>query len=295
MSPFKYLLIILILSLSLKANVHKDLYLGVMLNKFNKSNQNRFKHLILKIIKEIELSYEEKIYVSFIENDKNLLKDFEAFKKINVIIVTPRFYLDNKEKLKEISFNPFLFNHNSDRKTQYYLIANKSSKIKSIKDLKGKVFASFVLSDSYIMWLDYLIRKSFGASYEKIVKKREIEKTTQTLLLDVYFNKSDFTVVSDIVYHDMILLNPAIKKNLIIIEKSKPIFFLGVGFFNKKTSQKIVNIFRTFLNDGTFNERFAELFILLDAYGIQKTTFEDLEEIEKLYDEYKILEKRDRK
>ncbi len=46
-------------------------------------------------------------------------------------------------------------------------------------------------------------------------------KKNQRLILNIYFNKADFSVVSKTVYRDMILLNPSIEKRIKVIKKIK--------------------------------------------------------------------------
>ena len=100
MRNFKHLYIILFLTLSLNA-VNKDLtkeyYIGVAINKFNKANQNRIKYLLLRLTNEMQSLYKAKINIVFIENDKNLVKDFQAFSKMNAIVVYTNYYLQNKK------------------------------------------------------------------------------------------------------------------------------------------------------------------------------------------------------
>ena len=66
--------------------------------------------------------------------------------------------------------NLIVFFNNSSEKTKYYLIANKKSNIKSIKDLKDKSFITLSIDDNYSNWLDTLVRKELDVSYKKIIK-----------------------------------------------------------------------------------------------------------------------------
>ncbi len=124
---------------------------------------------------------------------------------------------------------------------------------------------------------------------EKVIKKRNFKQKNKRLLLDVYFNKSDFTVISKAIYDDMLLLNPAMKKNLLIIEKSDPIFFSALGLFHKDTPQKIVDNFYTLVNNNIFNKNFSEFFKILNLYNLQKTSFNELKTLDKYFDNYNKL------
>ncbi|PLY06503.1 MAG: hypothetical protein C0625_09100 [Arcobacter sp.] len=291
MKFFKYILIVLVLNLSLQANLDDGFYFGVSIYKFDKSSQSRTKRSVLKIMEEWEKLFDKKIKIIFIENEENLLKDFKKFEKMNAIITFTTFYLKNKEELKKYSVKPFIVSAGESKKTSYYLVANKNSNIKLIKDLKNKTFSYYTVDKGYSIWLDYLIRKNLNTSLHEIIKKKNNVSKDKKLLLDVYFNKSDFTVVSKIIYDDMILLNPSIRKNLTIIEKSKPMFFFGLGLLHKDTSPELIDLFIKIFESGEFNKKFSEVYKLLNLYGIQKSSYEELKDLDDFYDEYKELKK----
>lgn len=292
MRNFKYLFFTLLLVLNLKAEINNNEYhFGILIANYDKANQNRVKHLILKLSKEIQELFKEKINIVFIYDDTNLLENYKKLKKMNVLVVHSDFYLKNKTELKKISQRPFLFNNEGEIKNQYYLIANRDSNINELSDLKNKTYGSYVADSSYNMWADYILRKELNISLDKLVKNKNFVQKGQKLILDIYFNKSDFSVISKVVYDDMVALNPAIEKKVFILKKSKPIFFLAIGLFNKKTPEKLVKQYHKLVENGEFNRKFKSLYKLLNLYGIQPTTFDNLKELDTYYDEYKKLKK----
>lgn len=291
MRNFKYLFILFFLITALKADINNEYYFGVSISKYNKSYQNRIKHLILKLAKDVQKYFDEKISVVFLDSDKNVLKDFKSYQKMNVLVVHSDFYLKNKEMLKKISKRPFLFNNIGNKKNQYYLIANKESNIKKLSDLKNRVYSYYKGDDSYNIWADYTFRKDLKLSLSELTKKKIVVEKSQKLMLDVFFKKSDFSVVTKVLYDDMVLLNPAIEKKIVILKKSKPIFFLAIGLFHKDMPEKLVAQYYKLIDNGEFNRKFANLYKLLYVYGIQKTSFDDLKELDIYYDEYKKLKK----
>lgn len=285
MKFFKYILIFLFVTLTLHANLKEEYTFGITIYKFDKVYQNKAKRLILKTLDKMAEKLDSKISVIFIDSEDKLLEDFKKFEKMNTMIVYSSFYLKNKEEIKKISKNPFLFN-NSKKMTQYYLIANKKSNIKSSKDLKNKSFASLTIDDNYSTWIDFLVRKNLNTSFRNIIKNEKRVNKNEKLLLNVYFNKVDFTAVSKIFYDDMVLLNPSITKNLVIIEKSEPIFFFSLGLFHKNTPSKLTEAFHRLIDDGSFNKEFRNLYKVLNLYGIQKTSFESLKSLDDFYNNY---------
>lgn len=291
MRVFKYLIITLFLTLSLNADINKEYYIGIGIYNYDDINKNRMKKLMLKLANELEKTYNYKINLIFIDNKYEALEDFKSYKKMNLVVTYLAFYLENKDSLKEFTKRPFLFNNTADEKNQFYLIVNKDSNINSLKDLKGKTFAGYVGDEGYSLWLDYLTRKNLKKPYKKLIKNElEIQKN-QRLILNVYFNKADFSVISKTVYNDMISLNPSIEKRVKILKKSKPIFFFGLGLFHKNTPKSLVDPFYEYIDNGQFNKDFEDIFKLLSAYGVQKASFDDLKPLDDYFEEYKELKK----
>lgn len=239
------------------------------------------------IKKEFEDIFKGKYYVklTFVEDEEKVLEGYINYDKFNIIIPYSSFYLKNKDIIKEVSFNAFSFN--SHKKFQkYILLVNKSSNIKNIKDLKNKSFANYIANDNYKYWLDYLTLKELGFSYKNIIKKEVNINSDSRLILDTYFKKTDFTVVRKSTYEDILLLNPSLKKNLIVIKESKPIFPYGIGFMHKKIPKEMEQAFNRMMNNGTFDKRMKHLFSLLNQRSITRTNFKELSKLENFYDEY---------
>jgi len=262
---------------------------GVSINNFNSSNQNRMKRLTLNLLDNINNNYKKEINMVFYENEEELLKDFKEKKNINGIVIFSNFYLQNKELLREISKNPFIYKSSKTENSQFYLVANKKSNIKSIDDIVNKTFIHSIHEKNYSVWLDYISLKKFNKSYLKIVSKELLSEKTSTSLLDVYFGKADFCVLSKDVYEDVVSLNPSIVNNLTIVEKSPEIFFFAFSSFHKDVSSELVSLLNNVVNNGKFEDDFKELFSLINLDNVKQVEFKDLEKIDKFYDEYKIL------
>ena len=140
----------------------------------------------------------------------------------------------------------------------------------------------------------FLFYKKLNTSYKKIISSTKYVNTTKRLLLDVYFKKYDFTVVPRKVYNDMVLLNPALEKELIIIEKSKPIFIYGLGLIQKKAPQVIVDKMNKIIEDESFRNRIKDMLSLVDRSRFKRIEFDDLKELESFWNEYKILKNKNK-
>lgn len=273
----------------LYASLDEKVTFAITIYKFSEANQNRIKRLALKLEKEFEKSSGLELEVSFADDENKVKKDFKDFTKYNSFVGYSTYFLENIDFFKKYGRTPFVFLDKENDLSQYYLIASKKSGIKNITDLKGKVLNSIVATNYYQIWLDYLSLNEFGRSYKEIIKKEITEGKDNKKLLNVYFNKADFTVVSKAVYDDVVSLNPSIVKNLVIIKKSKPIFLYALGVFHKDTPKKLTDNFFNKVSKEEVNKDLSAIYKLIGISGIEKKDFEDFDALNNFYTEYKKL------
>jgi ABC-type phosphate/phosphonate transport system substrate-binding protein len=289
MKIFKNFLILVFLILNIYAYGEEKLTFGVPVGKNYEADEHRIKKLASNMINKMNIDYKKDFDVIFYNDQDNLLKDFKDKKNINAIVIYPEFYFENKELIKKISKNPFIYKNSSASNSQLFLIANKSSKINSINDIKNKAFVNIDFNDTYSTWLDYLTLKSFNKSYKNIIGNESISNKSSTALLDIYFNKADFCVIEKETYENMLILNPSLEKKLKIIEKSPEIFFSAVTSIQKDASPELIALINQILDNKTFKDDFKELLKLINLDSASRIEFEDLKEFEKFYTEYKFL------
>ncbi len=293
MKNFRFILLNFIASLflasSLHASVEDRITFAITIKEFSEINKNRIKRLSITLAQKFKEKSGLEIDFSFALDENKVKKDFKEFEKYNSFIGYSTFFLENMDFFEEYGHDPFIFLDRGNDLSEYYLIANKKSGIKTIKDLKGKVLNSIITTSYYQIWLDYLSLKEFGKPYKKIIKKIIVEEKDNKKLLNVYFNKADFTVVSKAVYDDVILLNPSIINNLIIVKKSKPIFYYALGVFHKKTPKKLIDDFFDIVNSEGVHKELSTIYKLIGINGIEKRNFNDFDALKSFYNEYKKL------
>lgn len=283
-----YFITSLFFTLSLHAGLDDKVHFALSISKFDKVTQNRIKRLTLRLVEELKKDSSLDIDITFVDNINNVKKDF---KKYNNFVAYSTFFLENINFFKENGKATFIFNDTENNLSQYYLVASKKSGIKTISDLKGKVLNSLMTTNYYNMWLDYLSLKEFGKPYREIIKKEISEVKQNKKLLNVYFNKADFTVVSKVAYDDVLLLNPSIIKNLVIVKKSEPIFFYAIGVFHKNTPDSLINKFFSTLNKQENANGLSSIYKLIGINNIKKREFKDFDKLIEFYNEYKKLKK----
>lgn len=286
----KYISIFFFLTNSLLANLNNEFVIGITIYENNDEiSKRKIRRVALDVFKEIENPKYKKVKLLFFENKENVINDFKAFEKINMLVAYPNFYLENKDVLKKYSKEPFFFTRKNRKKIKMLLIANRNSNIKSLKDIKNKSYVSYINSSQGNIWLDVKTRRLFNKGYDEIIKKKKVLRKNSRMILDVFFQKADFTVVSKNVYEDMLYLNPSMRNELVVIEESKPLFFNMIGLFHKKTKNDLIERYNRFLIKESDNERLNEFYSMVNIYNMHKSTFEEFNELEEFYDEYKSL------
>ena len=126
-------------------------------------------------------------------------------------------YYENKDVLRKISKNYWTATFSNEEFTQFYLITQIDSNINSIKDISNKKISLELYDKEPEVWINKLTLLNNKKSIESISSKIIKEGKESTVLLNVFFKKTDLAVVSSETWDDMIKLNPSISKKLKII------------------------------------------------------------------------------
>ena len=289
---FKYFVLLIFLISNSYSQSKETFSFGISISDYSIAEQNRIKNLSLGLQRKLNEENLINVNISFYENERKILEDFENKKNINALILTSQFYYDNKELIKRISKNPYIYRTNELKNSQLFMIANKNSKINSINDIKNKLFANSLYMRNNSIWFDYMTLKNFNKPYQQIIKEETISTKTSNALLDVYFNKADFCIIDKDIYEDMLILNPSLKKNITIIEKSDEIFFYAFTSVHKDISFESLELLNDFFTNKKFKNSFREFFKIINLYSVTAIKFEDFDKGEQFFNEYKDLKKK---
>ncbi len=271
-----------------KVNLDEEFHLAIAIYKYKDSHREKIKSVVSRISSILEKELNSKFRVSYIDNVEDEINHYIDYDKSNIIIVYTSTYLENKKLLKKYSKSPFYIS-GEEGSIQYYLIANKSSNIKKLKDIEGKNFITFRGYNNYNNWLDFITLKELNTSYHKMISSSKAVYSLKRLLLDVYFKKYDFTVVPKNVYNDMLLLNPSLENELLIIKKSKPIFQDVLGLIHKKMPRKMLDKLFKVIESNSFKDEEENILSVINRWKIENFEYEKLEELESFWIEYKKL------
>merc|ERR1711879_417986 len=126
--------------------------------------------------------------------------------------------------------------------TQYYLLANKSKNNNGFSDLKNKTFS---IKEDDAIAINWLNKKSYEKNKTKaknLLKKINEEKNDRRVLLNVFFGKVDYAIITKKAWEDLLSFNPSIKNKVEIIDKSKKIFIPFIGVHAKWASDETVDL-----------------------------------------------------
>ena len=289
MKVFKNVLVFIFLFLNISSNAEEKLVFGITVSENYAGDEHRIRKLASNMINKMNIEYKKDFNVIFYDDQETLLKDYKDKRTINAIVIYPAFYFDNKNLIKEISKNPFIYKSSAASNSQLYLIANKNSKINSINDIKNKTFMNTDFNDTYATWLDYLTLKNLNNTYKKVIGNQLMSSKSSTALLDVYFNKADFCVIEKETYVNMLILNPSLEKKLKVVEKSPEIFFSALTAIHKDATPELITLINEILDNKIFKDDFKEFLKLINLDSASRIEFEDLKNLEKFYSEYKSL------
>jgi len=200
-------------------------------------------------------------------------------------------YLKHKEEINKNSLMLWTVSNTENIFYQYYLIANKSSYIKDIKDIKDK---SLIVKKNDLLakiWLDKISYSYNHKAYSNLIKKQINDKKHSRLILKVFFNKADFAVVPKYAWDIMKEINPMIVSKIDIIKKSQKIFLPMVGMGKLGGNKEYMNIFLSVSQRAAKSKRSEQIRTLIkfDKVMILKEDF--IHDFENFYLEYKHLKK----
>lgn len=111
-------------------------------------------------------------------------------------------------------------------------------------------------------------------------------------ILNVYFGNYDACVVDSYTYDVMYKLNPAIEKNLKILEISPKIFSNLLVLFNNRNNNNDLLLFQEKLNTALNDTRKNDLFDLMKINDIKIFPIEHSNNMKSFYNEFKALKKK---
>lgn len=232
-----------------------------------------------------------KVDVFYYADSHSLYNDYKK-NKLNMIVLELDFFFKNKDEIKKKSNNYWTLVNNETVHSQYYLIANKSLNVKELKSIKNTTVSIKKYNLSSEIWFDKISLLENKKSYKNLVKKVNYKEKESSSLLDVFFKKSQFAVISKSTWDIMIELNPSIKKRVEVIRKSKKIHYPFIGLFSNNASEKGLKAFFRLSENIKGLKRGEQIINLLKFDSVHRIDENSLNALNNFYSEYFELQKK---
>lgn len=204
----------------------------------------------------------KKINVNLYDDLDKLIEDFTQNKTVNIIGFDSISYLERQHLLKNHYQEIFTFANSKEEYVQYYLIANK---YRRLAEIKNRILCMKKGDSAARIWIDYLVHKKLNGHkhYTELIKKEITIKKQSQAVLNTFFGKANFAVVTKNVWDTIVKINPKIKSRLNVVEKSPKIFTTSIGLIAKSISKEIVNEFKKSIDEVNHSVKGRQILDLL--------------------------------
>lgn len=245
------------------------------------------------LVTEVSSTVNMDLQISLYNDNDEILKKYKQ-KNLDTIIIDTVTYFNNKNKF---DFNSDVkWGIKTDDKTfsKYYLIANKSKKLKGFKDLKNKKLVVNKDDNLAKIWLDKNSYENNKSSARTLVSELKQEKNYRRVVFNVFFGKSDFGIVTQKAWDVIVSFNPAIKNKVQILKSSEEIFLENIGVYSKSSDKETREyFFEKGLNPYAIDsEKSKDMLRVMKINGLYVMEDGFLNRLEQFFDEYFKLEKR---
>jgi hypothetical protein len=203
----------------------------------------------------------------------NLMKKFPLLRK-----KTAQYWNFAKEKNKHLR--------------NFYLLVRKDSSIKTLHDLIGARVAMTQFDTMQELYLDHLMLQHNKMLAKESFNSIVYNKKGSTSILNLYFKKVDVAIVSQHSYNIAIELNPQLKKDLKILDRSKEIYPAnGVTLISNKRAifARVFEEHSKRLYKTDFGKELLQMYQCVENF---KFSADELDELYTQYQEYLRLKKR---
>jgi ABC-type phosphate/phosphonate transport system substrate-binding protein len=140
------------------------------------------------------------------------------------------------------------------------------------------------------LYLNTVLLRNHFPEIPKFFMQRKDAKNANIALMDVFFNKSDVTVVRENDFNTAIELNPQISSKLIVLDKSEP-YMTMVGVVSKHISEDEYKSFVDSFTKNLSNDKGKALLDLVTVSSVKIVTPEDMRDLQDLIRENASLKK----
>lgn len=251
------------------------------------ANEKTVKKLFQKLIQKIDKLKDLELNTFFYKNEAELLKAFKSKKnEFDILYMVPSTYLKNFDVFNKYAKSSIIIKQSDEKYVQYYIIASKKSKIKSLKDIKNKKLDLHSSDELSRMWFDKISYETIGRSFKPHILKENRSFNQYKKILDVFFNKTDIAIISKEMWDTTVDLNPTIAKNLTILKKSPAIFPSVIGLVHQSADAEIFKHYDSYIMNKNNEEYIEEVLSLVKFRKLEVLKKSDFMEAHDFYENY---------
>lgn len=210
---------------------------------------------------------------------------YAAFDKdqIHGIFGTPLEFIQRENKMKPAMMA--IHYKNVPLKQSLLAIVRSSDNIKSIKELRGKRLSMRNTQDMEKLFLNTLLLENQEPELDRFFSEQLMPKNTNTGIMDVFFGRSDITLVRESEYKTAIALNPQLEKKLAVLAESEPFLVLVAGAKTTMSDQSHQAAMQSLI-DLSSTEKGKQLMRIIHAESFEGVSSKDLDNVRELINRY---------
>lgn len=234
---------------------------------------------------ELLKSHNANLVVKVFDSTQDLYKAFDN-NQLDGIFGTPLEFIQRESKMKDT----FMAVHykNVALAQPFLVLIRADEGIKNIKDLRGKKSSIKPTQDMELLFLNTLLLENQQPEYSTFFSERLNPKNTNTGIMDVFFGKSDLTIVRENEYKTAVELNPQLGKKLTILTKSDPFLVLIGGAKENMSEANHKAAFESLIQLSS-TEKGMQLMKIIHAESFEEANKSDLNNIRDLLKRYQTL------
>lgn len=225
------------------------------------------------------------VNIKFYDSSKPLYEDFKK-NKLDMMVVDLPFFFENRAEIESKTSYMWSTYTNNKKFSQYYLLSNKTNNLKGFSELKNKKLSIKEGDLTAQIWLKKSSYQKNKKDSHKLLKSIKYESKERTVILNLYFGKTDYAIVTKDAWDIILDFNPSLKNKIEIIDKSEDIFFIFIGLFSKNANKKSIEFFSKIASDIEDIEGGKRISKMLSFNMFFKVENEDLEKLDIYYKEY---------
>lgn len=240
-----------------------------------------------------ELAHDEQIgtTIDYYDHGDEVIEAFREF-RCDLLGVNPIFYLRDPGRVDAFGKAYWVVQKGPHLYEKMVVLVRRDSGIGAAADLKGR--SVIIRDDNYMgrVFLDKVLLEAEGVGVEGFVREVVSVKKHSSAILKTFFGGSDACVVPEYVLDTAAEMNPALKRDLVVLARSPRVFMPILGVFHLRTPDWVIEAFTRNARKLENTPRGQNILDLFKMKRMVRILYEDLEPLKTYYREYEALRAR---